>query len=43
MIEEANKLKKGDQETLIISRTDKRLAKMISTVHTAEVVETTNR
>jgi len=49
MIEEAKKLKKGevtfrrDQEILLISHQDKRLVNMISTLHTAEVVETTNR
>jgi len=47
--EEAKKLKKGDvtfrrdQEILLISHQNKRLVNMISTVHTAEVVETTNR
>jgi hypothetical protein len=48
IIEEAKKLKKGevtfrrDQEILLISHQDKRLVN-ISTLHTAEVVETTNR
>ena len=49
MIEEAKKLKKGqvtfrrDREILLNSHQDKRLVNMISTLHTAEVVETTNR
>ena len=49
MIEEAKKLKKGEvtfrrnQEILLISHQDKRLMNMISTLHTAEVIETTSR
>ena len=49
MIEEAKKLKKGEvtfhrnQEILLISHEDKRLVNMISTLHTAEVIETTSR
>ena len=49
MIEEAKKLKKGavtfrrNQEILLISHQDKRLVNMISTLHTAEVTETTSR
>jgi len=49
MIGEAKELKKGEvtfrrnQEILVISYQDKRLVNMISTLHTAEVVETTNR
>jgi len=49
MIEEAKKLKKGEvtfhrnQEILLISHQDKRLVNMISTHHTAEVIETTSR
>ena len=49
MIEEAKKLKKGevtfrrDQEILLNSHQDKRLVNMISTLHTAQVVETTKR
>jgi len=46
MTEEAKKLKKGEvtfhknQEVLLISYQDKRLVNMISTLHTAEVIET---
>ena len=49
MIEEAKKLKKGEvtflrnQDILLISHKDKRLVNMISTLHTAEVTETTRR
>jgi len=49
MIEEAKKLKKGkvtfcrNQEILLIPHQDKRIVNMISTRHTAEVIETTNR
>ena len=49
MIEEAKKLKKGEvtfrrnQEMLLISHQDKRLVNMISTLHTAAVIETTSR
>jgi len=49
MIEEAKKLKKGkvtfcrNQEILLISHQDKRLVNLISTLHTAEVIETTSR
>ena len=49
MIEEAKKLKKVEvtfrrnQEILFISHQDKRLVNMISTLHTAEVIETTSR
>ena len=49
MIEEAKKLKKGEvtfrrnQDILLISYQDKRLVNMISTLHTAEVIETTSR
>ena len=49
MIEEAKKLKKDEvtfgtnQEILLISHQDKRLVNMISTLHTAEVIETTSR
>jgi len=49
MAEESKKLKKGevtfrrDQEILLISHQDKRLVNMISTLHTAEVIETTSR
>jgi len=48
MIEEAKKFKKGEvtfcrnQEILLISHQDKRLINMISTLHTAEVIETTS-
>ena len=49
MIDEAKKLKKGEatfcrnQEILLISHQDKRLVNLISKLHTAEVIETTNR
>jgi len=49
MIEEAKMLKKGEvtfrrnQEILFISHQEKRLVNMISTLHTAEVIETTSR
>ena len=49
MIEEAKKLMKGEatfrrnQEILLISHQDKRLVNTISTLHTAEVIETTSR
>ena len=49
MVDEAKKLKKGEvnfrrnQEILIISHQDKKLINMISTLHTAEVMETTSR
>jgi len=49
MIEEAKKLKKckvtfcRNQEILLISYQDKRLVNMFSTLHTAEVIETTSR
>ena len=49
MIEEAKMLKKDEvtfrrnQEILLISHQDKRLVNMISTPHTAEVIETTSR
>ena len=49
LIEEAKKLKKGNatfrrnQEILLISHQDKRLVNMISTLHIAEVIETTSR
>jgi len=49
MTEEAKKLKKSEvtfrrnQELLLISYQDKRLVNMISTLHTAEVFETTSR
>ena len=50
VIEEAKKLKKGEVTfrrnqdiLLIISHQDKRLVIMISTLHTAEVTETTSR
>jgi len=49
MIEEAKKLKKGEvtfrrnQDILLISHQDKRLVNMISTLHTAEVTETTSK
>jgi len=49
MIEEAKKWKKDkvtfhrNQEMLLISYQDKRLVNMISTLHTAEVIETTSR
>ena len=49
MIEEAKTLKKGyvtfrrNQEILLISYQDKRLVNMISTLHTAVVIETTSR
>ena len=49
MIEEVKNFKKGEvifrrnQEILLISHQDKRLVNMISTLHTAEVVETTKR
>ena len=49
MIEEVKKLKKGEvtfcrnQEILLISHQDKRLVNMISTLHKAEVIETTSR
>jgi len=49
MIEEAKKLKKWEvtfrrnQEILLISHQDERLVNMISTLHTAEVIETTSR
>jgi hypothetical protein len=49
IIGEAKQLKKGEvtfrrnQEILLISYQDKRLVNMISTLHTAEVVQTTNR
>ena len=41
MIEEAKKLKKG--EVTFRRNQDKRLVNMISTLHTAEVIETTSR
>ena len=49
MTEEAKKLKKGEvtfrrnQDILLISHQEKRLVNMISTLHTAEVTETTSR
>jgi len=49
MTEEAKKLKKGEvtfcrnQEILLISYQDKRLVNVISTLHTAEVIEATSR
>ena len=49
MTEEAKKLKKSEvtfhrnQEILLISHQDKRLVNMISTLHAAEVIETTSR
>ena len=49
MIEEATKLKKGEvtfrrnQDILLISFQDKRLITMISTLHTADIIETTSR
>jgi len=49
MIEEAKKLKKCEvtfsrnQEILLVSHQDKRLVNMISTLHTAEVIETSRR
>ena len=49
MVDEAKKLKKGEvnfrrnQEILLISHQDKKLINMISTLHTAEVMETTSR
>jgi len=49
MTEEARKLKKGEvtfhryQEILLISHQDKRLVNLISTLHTAQVIETTSR
>ena len=49
MTEEAKKLKKGavtfrrNQEILLISHKRKRLVNMISTLHTAEVIETSSR
>jgi len=49
MIEEAKKFKKGkvtfhrNQEILLISYQDKILVNVISTLHTAEVIETTSR
>jgi len=49
MTEEANKLKKGEvtfrrnQEILLISYQDKRLVNMISTLHTAEAIETSRQ
>jgi hypothetical protein len=49
MIEEAKMLKRGEvsfrrnHEILLISNQDKRLVNMISTLHTAEVIETTSR
>jgi len=49
MIEDAKKLKKGEvtfrrnKEILLISHQDKRLVNMISTLHAAEVIETTSR
>ena len=48
MIEEAKKLKKGEvtfrrNQEILISHQDKRLINMISTLHTAEVIETTSR
>jgi hypothetical protein len=49
MIEEAKKLKKGEvtfrrkQDVLLISHQDKRLVNMISTLHTAAVVDDTSR
>ena len=49
MIDVAKKLKKCEvtfrrnQEILLISHQDKRLINMISTLHTAEVIETTSR
>jgi len=48
MIEEAKKLEKGEvtfcrnQDVLLISHQDKRLVNMISTIHTAGVIETTS-
>ena len=49
MIEEAKNLKKGEvtfrrnQEILLMSHQDMRLVNMISTLHTAEVIETRSR
>ena len=49
MTEETTKLKKGEvpfrrnKEILLISHQDKRLINMISTLHTAEVIETTSK
>jgi len=49
MIEQAKKLKEGKvtfhrkQDILLISHQDKRLINMISTLHTAEIIETTGR
>ena len=49
VLEEAKKLKKGkvtcrrNQEILLISHQDRKLVNMISTLHIAEVIETTNR
>jgi len=49
MIEEAKKLKKGEvtfcrnQKILLISHQDQRHVNMISTLHTAEVIETTSK
>ena len=49
MREAAKKLKKGEitfcrnQEILLISHQDKRLVNVISTLHTAEVIETISR
>jgi len=49
MIEDAKELKKGEvtfrrnQEILLVSHQDKRLVNMISTLHTAEIIETTSR
>ena len=49
MIEEAKKFKEGEvtfrrnEEILLISHQDKRLVNVISTLHTAEAIETTSR
>ena len=49
IIEEEKKLKKGEitfhrnQDIILISYQDKRLITMISTLHTADLIETTSR